>query len=186
MTQSDVMLYGCKVGHCTTAKWDIARRTSAKWHYVSQHFRGLYDVRQQNRTYHIVPQGDLQGHRVRTLHGCEVGHCMAAKSDIAKPQSRTSHVAKWHYVSQHFRGLYDVRQQNRTYSIVPQRDLQAGIKNMAAGLFHINEIMRGGGGGGGGGRVIMKSQNDVIFSKIVWRRPLTADQDGVRYEEEAS
>ena len=37
--------------------------------------------------------------------------------------------------------------------------------------FDINDVMRSGGGGGGGG-VIMKRQNDVNFSKIVWRRPL--------------
>ena len=33
--------------------------------------------------------------------------------------------------------------------------------------FDINDIMRGGGEGG-----TMKRYNDVIFSKIVWRRPL--------------
>ena len=36
--------------------------------------------------------------------------------------------------------------------------------------FYINDFLRGGRGGGG---VIMKRQNDVKFSKIVWRRPLT-------------
>ena len=33
------------------------------------------------------------------------------------------------------------------------------------GLPHINDVMRLG--------VIMKRHNDVIFSKIVWRRPLS-------------
>ena len=37
--------------------------------------------------------------------------------------------------------------------------------------FDINDVMRGGGGWGVGG-VIMKRQNDVNFSEIVWRRPL--------------
>ena len=39
--------------------------------------------------------------------------------------------------------------------------------------FDINDVMMGGGGGGGGGGGIMKHQNDVIFSKTVWRRSLT-------------
>ena len=37
--------------------------------------------------------------------------------------------------------------------------------------FDINDVMRGGGG------VIMKRHN-VIFSKIVWRRPAPLDKNG--------
>ena len=34
--------------------------------------------------------------------------------------------------------------------------------------------LSGGGGGGGGGYNETSNKNDVNFSKIVWRRPLTA------------
>ena len=51
------------------------------------------------------------------------------------------------------------------------------LNKKMASILDINDVMMEGRGGGGG--VVMKRHNDVIFFKIVWRRPRSFQKSSV-------